>query len=262
MLISSSSILHKARFRNMALRNTALSSMAVSGSVLALVVLGLVSSPAAYAQTVFESGDAGQTLSTAQSISTAGVSRIIGSLNNPSDADLYRLYISSPATFSASTINAVTDASGIDTELSLFDAAGHGLATNDDASGFTIDSNLPAGNALYSSLTPGYYYLGISASENEAINSASQLIFQGYPGGDTTAVRGAASGLNPTVLFNFNSNEYDTSSFGSYEIDLTGTSAPAAVPEASTTVSFGVLLVLGMGGLVIAARKKNAASAS
>ncbi|MGI4790252.1 MAG: LamG domain-containing protein [Janthinobacterium lividum] len=36
---------------------------------------------------------------------------------------------------------------------------------------------------------------------------------------------------------------------------------PAAVPEASTTVSFGLLLALGMGGVVIAARKKKAAAA-
>lgn len=36
---------------------------------------------------------------------------------------------------------------------------------------------------------------------------------------------------------------------------------PAApVPEASTTVSFGLLLALGLGGLVIAARKKKASS--
>lgn len=35
---------------------------------------------------------------------------------------------------------------------------------------------------------------------------------------------------------------------------------PAAVPEASTTVSFGMLLVLGVGGTVIAARKKKSAA--
>lgn len=34
---------------------------------------------------------------------------------------------------------------------------------------------------------------------------------------------------------------------------------PAAVPEASTTVSFGLLLALGLGGTVVAARKKKAA---
>ena len=36
---------------------------------------------------------------------------------------------------------------------------------------------------------------------------------------------------------------------------------PAAVPEASTTVSFGLLLMLGMGGLALAAKKKAGAAA-
>ena len=35
---------------------------------------------------------------------------------------------------------------------------------------------------------------------------------------------------------------------------------PAAVPEASTTISFGLLLMLGFGGLVVAARKKKLAA--
>ena len=35
--------------------------------------------------------------------------------------------------------------------------------------------------------------------------------------------------------------------------------SPAAVPEASTTVSFGLLLFLGIGGAALAARKKTAA---
>ena len=37
--------------------------------------------------------------------------------------------------------------------------------------------------------------------------------------------------------------------------------SPAAVPEASTTVSFGLLLMLGLGGAAIAARKKSRPSA-
>ena len=36
---------------------------------------------------------------------------------------------------------------------------------------------------------------------------------------------------------------------------------PAAVPEASTTVSFGLLLMLGLGSLVVAARRKYVTSA-
>ena len=38
--------------------------------------------------------------------------------------------------------------------------------------------------------------------------------------------------------------------------------APAAVPEASTTVSFGLLLAFGMGSLVIARKRKSASAAN
>lgn len=48
--------------------------------------------------------------------------------------------------------------------------------------------------------------------------------------------------------------------FGQFSYRDAG-SPPAAVPEASTTVSFG-LLALGMGGLVIAARRKKASGAT
>ena len=36
--------------------------------------------------------------------------------------------------------------------------------------------------------------------------------------------------------------------------------APAAVPEASTTVSFGVLLMLGLGGMTVAAKRRKSAA--
>lgn len=39
------------------------------------------------------------------------------------------------------------------------------------------------------------------------------------------------------------------------------TNAAPAVPEASTTASYGLLLALGIGGLAIARRRKAAASA-
>ena len=40
------------------------------------------------------------------------------------------------------------------------------------------------------------------------------------------------------------------------------TLVPAAVPEASTTASFGLLLALGLGGLIVAAKRKKAASSA
>ena len=42
--------------------------------------------------------------------------------------------------------------------------------------------------------------------------------------------------------------------------DLIVSATPAAVPEASTTVSFGLLLTLGLGGAVVTARRKKAAA--
>jgi hypothetical protein len=150
-------------------------------------------------------------------------------------------------TFSATTNNVATNLSGVDTALFLFNSNGMAIATNDDASGTTLDSTLPAGNALYASLAAGTYYLGISTSGNEAINSASQLLFAGYPGGDTTAVRGAVAEINPTTEANFNGNSFDTTTSGAYEIDLTSAATafnPAIVPEPSTWV------LLALGGLI------------
>jgi hypothetical protein len=40
------------------------------------------------------------------------------------------------------------------------------------------------------------------------------------------------------------------------------TQNPAAVPEASTTVSFGLLLMLGLGGMTVAAKRRKSAAAS
>lgn len=51
-----------------------------------------------------------------------------------------------------------------------------------------------------------------------------------------------------------------SSAFGVAVTPETGTpvlSSPAAVPEASTTVSLGLLLVLGMGGMVVAAKRQK-----
>ena len=171
-----------------------------------------------------ESSDAGQTLAAAKSTgtnATTPLQAITGSLGSASDADLYAITITSAGAFSATTNNVAS--SNLDTAIFLFSASGAAIATNDDAPGGTsFDSTLPAGNALYATLTPGTYFIGISSSGNEAVNTASQLLFAGYPGGDTTAVRGTATGLNPATESTFNGNESDPTTFGGYEIDFTG----------------------------------------
>ena len=44
---------------------------------------------------------------------------------------------------------------------------------------------------------------------------------------------------------------------GSFSVDVTDLDAAPAVPEASTTVSLGLLLALGLGGLMVSARRKK-----
>jgi PEP-CTERM motif len=100
-------------------------------------------------------------------------------------------------------------------------------------------------------LAPGTYYLGISLSGNEPINLSNQLLFAPYPGGDSTALRGAAGGINPNALFNFN-NLGSFAQSGNYQITLTG-SATAAVPEPTSTA----LALAALTGLCLFAKRRQ-----
>ena len=230
------------------------------------VALGSTSQAATLLTTYAETGDAGQTLATAQgTASTAApagttLNTITGTFNGLNDADLFVIRIATPSAFSASTVNAATNLGGQDTALFLFNASGVAIATNDDAAGgASTDSSLPTGNTLYASLAAGTYFLGISESGNEPVNANSQLLFAGYPGGDTTAVRGAASGLNPTTLATFDSQSFGGGA-GAYEIDLSGAATaanPNAVPEPSTWAA----LALGSLATLAITRRRRTASA-
>ena len=158
-----------------------------------LAAILVLSAGSLRAQVYTEIGDAGPTLATAQATGTSSglvLITITGTISEVSDADMFRFTITSPMTFSASTVNGLTL---IDTALFLFRSDGTGVYTNDDANGTTLQSVLPAGTSFTMSLSPGIYFLGISLSGNEPINLNSQLLFAGFPGGDPTAVRGPAS---------------------------------------------------------------------
>ena len=236
-----------------------------------IVALAFAMAPVtASAQTYVEAVDAGQTLATATDLASGPggpLTAIVGSMPSRQDADLYRIYINAPASFSATTANNGTDAF-FDTALFLFDAAGRPIATNDDLDGTSLNSALPVGNLLYRNLLAGIYYLGISQSGNEPENGGgptppNQLLFAPYTNGDTTSVRGAAGGINPTTLDHFNGRaSFDDA--GPYRIDLTGVTfgAPnaAAVPEPAAW-----LLMLGgfaLTGIMLRRRGRVAHAAA
>jgi hypothetical protein len=194
-----------------------------------------------------EAGDAGQTLATAQVVGAGAqpLLQITGTIPIGGDVDLFKISITDPANFRASTVNAFTN---LDTELYLFNSNGTPVYANDDVSG-SLKSTLPAGNP-FSPLTAGIYYIGITVSDTEPVNAANQLLFSANS--PSTAVRGGAAGVSGG-LFGWDTSAGDETT-GQYEIDFVGA---ATVPEASTVAMLGEAFA-GVGLFVfLKARKKS-----
>jgi hypothetical protein len=233
----------------------------------ALAGFVLAAANAAFASPVYtEVGDAGDLVTgAAQTVTgTAGsaVTSIKGSLTANSggiyDGDAYKIYISSPGTFSASTTGFSPGANSFDSELFLFNLDGTGIVMNDDdpVTG-NSQSNIPAGNALTASLGVGYYYLLITG-QGMTPTSAAGLIFPGWTDGttDPTGVYGPNAGAGAITGFGGSADEG-----GAYSISLAGVSiAPAAsaVPEPGTLW----LGLLAGPALLAALRRRNRAPAA
>jgi hypothetical protein len=203
-------------------------SAARFGAAAASLALLLATGPLLRAQNYTETGDAGSTPGGAQAsgitVNTTGTSgSITGTISGTNDADVYRIQVNAPTLFFATTVNTVTTTSGLDTQLFLFDANGRPVYANDDANGVSLGSTLPAFSSFLANLTPGLYYLAISLSGNNPINTSNQLMFQ--PGTASTDLRGPAGPLNPDNFSNFdNANTF--SKVCAYQINI--------LPEPST----------------------------
>ena len=194
-----------------------LSRIAVS-ALIAAVTLG--AAPGALAAS--EQGDAGDLRATAQDLGGASVTQIAGSFPNAVDADLYRVCLSSGASFSATTLGGTTP-SNLDTQLFLFSADGRGVYANDDAMDDTRASRLPA-NHSFSPATGGVYYLGISPFNHDPQSAHGEIFPSTY-----SRLQFPDDILNATgmggegALAAWDGNWRGTS--GSYRIALTGTAA-------------------------------------
>ena len=102
---------------------------------------------------------------------------------------------------------------------------------------------------------------GLTLVDKETgLSPATVLSLTIDPTTTATGFTAASATFDPTDAFFSLGNVTFASAGSKVVLDYTTTAAP--VPEASTTVSFGLLLALGMGGLVLAARRKAASKAA
>ena len=217
-------------------------------SSLALAAAAFLAGPA-LAGTYSETGDAGQTVATAQTTAGApSLSNIFGTLVSGTDADLFIVNILDPAAFSATTLG-----SDLDSQLFLFTIGGAPVYMNDDdAAGLAGESTLPAGSSIGPS-SAGLYLLAVSFFGYDPVNDVNQFLFES---GLTTDVLGPAA-TQPNILAGWESSVPGGRRSG-YDIQLTGVGS--AVPEPASALL--VALACAAGGLVTGARARRRTAAS
>ena len=203
-----------------------------------LTLACLVASSGAFAATYTESGDAGQTLATAQAV-PSGTTQINGTLGFGGDADLYRL------DFSTSTTVTFFATSAEDPNLILFDSAGHGLWGDDDSGG-GLDSQ------IIWNVVPGTYYLAYGEN-NIWAEDASNVVFCSNGTGDCTAD-------TTSVLDHINGNNDGIT--GPYTITLSAATDGGAAPAPTsipTLSEWGMILLSSLLalGTIFALRRKR-----
>jgi hypothetical protein len=217
--------------------------------------LGFSGSPIS-AATWTEQGDAGQTLATAQALPTGIVplDQIDGTADGTTgDADVYEIFISDPAAFSAQTVGGDSKCTTcatqeFDASLALFDENGIGIYFNDDLAQDVGDAFLPAGNAL-SPTQAGWYFLAVFDDDLTPLSELSEegIIFPEvfFPFTDIVGPTGPGGG-DPLSLFFEENVVVETRD---YSVLLTGT----VIPEPAT----GLLVGLGFTAMGVVRRGKR-----
>jgi len=134
--------------------------------------------------------DAGSLPGTAQYMTGSGtLNNITGSLLANNDVDMYRICISNPGNFSASTLPTPANFV-VDPQLFLFNASGYAVTGNDDF--FGLQSNIPVGTIA--AWPKGVYYLAVSSFNNDPLafrpDGTLQGMFDGGPVYTPTPNRG------------------------------------------------------------------------
>ncbi len=190
-----------------------------------------------------EVGDAGNLPATAQDPGGVGPLTSISGSGGGVDEDMYRICITNPSAFSATTLSMAD----FDTQLFLFDSTGRGVYSNDDfPGGPPFHSFLPPGD-VNSPTAVGIHFIAISGFNDEAENAAG-LIFADAAFTDVNGPTGPG-GANPITSWTG-----PGSGPGAYAIVLT-----AAAATSSCDAVGGTMIPLDTTALLLAGAQMNAA---
>lgn len=185
-----------------------------------------------HAATFNEVGDAGQTLLTANLVTSLDPTSISGVISAPSDADLFAVMLTAGSTFTARSAAGSSGPAIADTQLFLFDPGGKGLRYNDDVEVTDFYSQV--------SFTPGAsgtYYLGISAVAFNPQDASSAFIYVRDPFNPTAQPGPSAAG--PLASWAADGSGFED--MGAYSIEVSGVSP---IPEPGTYASMALGLVM------------------
>lgn len=208
--------------------------MKIACGLLALVAVA----GSAQAGVWVESPDAGLLPGSAQScIGTGSLDAIQGSLtpDGQTDVDMFRIRITNPALFSATT-NSLNTALA-DTTLYLFNLDGSGIVKNDDIDNSNFLSRIDS--SLTSSLVAGDYLIavGIFGIVPFTVASPTSISESVFNPSDFSGQTGPQNGAAPVVSWAAVSSWNES---GAYEILLTGAEF-VPTPGASALAGLGLL---------------------
>ncbi len=180
---------------------------------------------------------------TSNFVDTSPLTTISTELFNGTDANLYKIQITNPASFSASvpSTNLI---------LALFNASGKGLAAS---IGGAADAITGANAGV---TTPGFYYIGIADTGGNPENAAAQNLFglTGTAGVFTPVTADAVLATDPTIAWTLNSGVaglLTNTSFLAPSSTITLTGTTFAVPEPAS------LSVCAAGAAMLFARRRS-----
>jgi hypothetical protein len=212
-------------------------------TALAVVALHTLAPRVSADQILTEGADVGQLPATALLDARGGpLSQIKGTLSSAADVDMYYIFITDPANFSARTTG--QPGTLLDSQLYLFSGDGFGVAANDNAALLNPRSSIEG----VAGLQAGIYLLAISSFNSDPVAPGGLRLFPDAATG-VVGPTGPGGGLALTGWTGGGSGA------GTYTIALTGTSL---VPEPGSWALFGLGAAV-LAGCGLRLRKRTAA---